>query len=101
MKRRLCAFSISTIVEGKRLNEFASQGSGHVIEGNAWKTGKVLFLESCKIGTEMPVIFSNAAYNTEDLLFWATLQKIEIEGNSTTFQFNNMKKIRGNHRRRS
>ncbi len=99
MKHRLYTFCISTIVEGKKLNEFASKGSGRVTERSPWKTGKMLFLDSCKIGTEMPVIFSNAAYNAEDLLYWAILEKIEIEGQSTTFQFNNMKKIRGNHLR--
>ncbi|HVN64555.1 MAG TPA: hypothetical protein VMT58_07945 [Candidatus Binataceae bacterium] len=47
----------------------------------------------------MPVLFSDAAHDTETLLFWAILRKIDLDGRKTTFHFDNVKGIRGKHAR--
>jgi len=99
MAAELYEFSISTILEGRRLEEIALKGRGKISEGRAWKTGKRLLEESRKLPAGMPVIFSDAAYNTERLLLWGILRKIEIDGDRTTFQFSDVKRIRGNHHR--
>lgn len=100
MRDGLYKFCISTIVEGKKLKQFAAPGWGEVSEGKPRKTGKVLFLDACEIGARMPVILSDAAYNTENLLFWATLRRVDIEDMRTTLRFDNIETIRGKHRRR-
>lgn len=99
MKHRLHEFCISTIVERRRLEEFALKGRGKFTEGREWKTGELLFEESRKTGTGLPVILSDAAYNSERLLLWGILQKIEIDGDRTTVQLSDIQRIRGNHGR--
>lgn len=99
MSNGLYEFCISTIADGKKLKQFAAKGRGEVTEARAWKTGEVLFQNASEIGARMPVIFSDAAYNTENLLFWATLLRVEIDDTRTTFCFDNVKKISGKRRR--
>ena len=99
MNGGLYKFCISTIVDGRKLRNFASKGSGHVSEARVWKTGQALFHDAHGIDSEMPVIFSDAGYNTEKLLLWAILRQIESNGNGTSFKFDNVKKIRGKHER--
>ncbi len=100
MKAGLYEFCISTILDRHRLEEFALKGRGNATEGRPWKTAQVLFVKAKESGEKMPVIFSDAAYNSESLLLWGILQKIEIDGNRTALQFNNVKRIPGKHHRR-
>ena len=99
MKHDLCEFCISTIVERRRLEDFALKGRGKFTEGREWKTGKRLFEESRKAGTSLPVILSDAAYNSERLLLWGILQKIEMHDDQTIVQLSDIQRIRGNHGR--
>ncbi len=99
MGRELYNFCISTIVDRHKLEEFALKGHGRVTEGRAWKTGKLLFDKSRETGRAMPVILSDAAHNSEHLLLWGILQKVEIDGDQTMVQFNDVQRIRGNHGR--
>lgn len=52
-----------------------------------------------KAGEKMAVIFSDAAYNSENLLLWGVLQKIEIDGERTNIQFTDVKRIPGRRHR--
>jgi hypothetical protein len=99
MPRDLFKFCISTIIERRRLEEFALKGRANFAEGRAWKTGKLLFEQSRKAGASLPVILSDAAYNSEDLLLWGILQKLEIDGERTAIHLNDIKRVRGNHGR--
>jgi hypothetical protein len=99
MEGKLYEFCISTILDRHRLEEFALKGRGSATEGRAWKTAHLLLQKSRDIGAQMPVILSDAAYNAESLLLWGLLQKIEIDGERTTVQFNGVKRIPGKHRR--
>lgn len=99
MKDGLFDFCVSTILDRRRLEEFALKGRGTATEGRAWKGAKVLLEAAEKAGEKMPVIFSDAAYNSENLLLWAVLQKIEIDGEQTTVQFTDVKRIPGRHHR--
>lgn len=94
----LYKYCISTIASGDKLSQFASRGWGELSEHSQWKTGKVLFQDASENGTSMPVIFSDAAYNTEDPLFWGTLRRVDVADRQTTFRFDDIKSIRG-HRR--
>jgi hypothetical protein len=94
----LADFCVSTIIDRRRLEEFALKGQGKVTERRAWITAKRLF-DELNDGVRMPVIFSDAAFNAENLLLWALLKEIRIEGNQTSFSFNGAKRIPGNHHR--
>ncbi len=48
MKNGLFDFCVSTIVDQRRLEEFALKGIGSVIEHQAWKTAKRLLNEARK-----------------------------------------------------
>lgn len=99
MKNGTFEFCVSTILDRRRLEEFALKERGSATEGRAWKTAKRLLDKSRELGQQMPIIFSDAAYNAENLLLWGLLQKIEIDGERTTVQFNNVKRIPGKHHR--
>ena len=99
MKNGLYDFCVSTIVDRHRLEEFALKGSGSITERRAWKTAKRLLDEAHKQEKDMPVIFSDAAHNSEHLLLWGILKKIDIRGDQTTVQFNDAQRVRGNHGR--
>jgi hypothetical protein len=95
---KLSEFCVSTIVDRRRLEEFALKGHGEITERRAWKTAKRLF-DELENGARMPVIFSDAAHNSENLLLWAILQEIKVRGAQTSYRFNNAKRIPGNHHR--
>jgi hypothetical protein len=101
MGQGLCAFCVSTIVKKEKLENFAVAGSGKITEETIWKTGAALLREAQTTGVEMPVIFSDAAHDTETLLYWATLRRIDIDDDSaaTTVKFAGVKRIRGEHKR--
>ena len=61
MKGGLYEFSVSTIVDARRLKDFYWDGYGEVIENKAWTQAKVLLKEAKDRGARMPVIFSDAA----------------------------------------
>lgn len=100
MPRDLFKFRISTIVERSRLDEFALKGSAKFTERRVWKTAKLLFEQSRKAGAGLPVILSDAAYNTERLLLWGVLQKLAVDGDRTTVQLTDVQRVRGSHGRR-
>ena len=100
MGQGLYRFCVSTIRNEAKIREFLSEGRGKFTENKAWKTARVLFLESLEIGTRMPLILSDAANNTEKLLCWATLRKVDIDAQSTMVEFDQVKKIRGDRPRR-
>jgi hypothetical protein len=95
----LFKFCVSTIIDEDRIRKFLSDGYGAFAENKAWKTARVLFLESLEIGTRMPLILSDAAHNTERLRCWGMLQQLELDGERTLIKFDNVKKIRGNRQR--
>jgi hypothetical protein len=91
----LFKFCVSTIIGKEDIKKFLSQGDGGFTENKAWKTAKTLLLESQQIGARMPLILSDAAHDSEKLLCWATLRKIELDGDKTTVEFDAVKKIKG------
>jgi hypothetical protein len=99
MAKDLFNFCISTILDQRKLEQFALKGRGQATEGLPWKTGRELFTQAQDAGADMPVIFSDAAHNTETLLLWAILREISIDGDQTTFRFTDAKRIPGNHHR--
>lgn len=99
MKHGLYAFCISTIVDKKTLKQFEAKGSGQIAENSPWRTGAALVLDAIKIGAEMPVIFSDAAHDAENLLYWAVLRRIDIDGRQTVVSFDKFSRIRGKHGR--
>jgi hypothetical protein len=99
MKNGLYEFCVSTIVDRHRLEEFALKGNGSITERRVWKTAQRLLYEAGDQGKGMPVILSDAAYNAERLLLWGILKKVDIQGEQTTVQFNDVQRIRGNHGR--
>jgi hypothetical protein len=88
-------FCVSTLVDRKRLGEFALTGRGKFTEVREWKTVASLFEEARKNGERFPVILSDAAYNSEPLLLWGVLHKLEIKGGSTTVQLTDVQRVRG------
>jgi hypothetical protein len=99
MAKPLYDFCISTILDERKLEQIALRGRGEATEGSTWKTGRELFRQAQEANAEMPVIFSDAAHNTETLLLWALLRSVEITGERTTFHFSDAKRIPGNHHR--
>jgi hypothetical protein len=95
MAQGLFKFCVSTIIDKKEIRRFLAQGNGHFTENKAWKMAKTLFLESQQIGTRMPLILSDAAHDSEKLLCWATLLKIELDGDKTMVEFDAVKTIPG------
>ena len=83
----------------KTLKEFEATGSGRITEHNPWKTGATLLQDAIKIGAEMPVIFSDAANDTETLLYWAILRRINIDGQQTEVGFDKFSRVHGKHGR--
>jgi hypothetical protein len=45
------------------------------------------------------VILSDAAYNSEPLLLWGVLHKLEIRGKLSTVQLTDIQRVRGKHGR--
>jgi hypothetical protein len=99
MPRDLFKFCISTIVERRRLEEFALKGRAKFTERRAWKTATLLFEQSRKAGACLPVILSDAAYNSERLLLWGVLQKLRVDGDHTTVHLTDVQRVRGSHGR--
>ncbi len=99
MRPGLYAFCVSTIVEKKTLKQFEAKGSGQITENSPWITGAALLQDAVKIGAEMPVIFSDAAHDTETLLYWAVLRRIDIAGQQTVVSFDKFSRVLGKRRR--
>jgi hypothetical protein len=99
MRHGLYAFCVSTIVDKKTLKQFEAKGSGQITENSRWITAAALLQDALKIGAEMPVIFSDAANDTETLLYWAVLRRIDIDGRLTAVSFDKFSRIRGKHGR--
>lgn len=92
-------FCVSTLVDRKRLGEFALTGRGKFTEAREWKTVEALLGEARKTGERFPVILSDAAYNSEPLLLWGVLHKLEIKAGSSTIQLRDVQRVRGKHGR--
>lgn len=99
MKNRLYEFCVSTIVEKRRLKDFYWEGRGKITEQKPWTQARALLGEAKKNDERMPVIFSDAAQDSETLLCWAILEEIEIKGQSTECRFSDVKRIRSRHGR--
>jgi hypothetical protein len=99
MKNGLYDFCVSTIVDRHKLEQFALRGSGIFTEGRAWKTAKRLLDEARRQGKDMPVILSDAAFNSEPLWLWGVLRELNIEDDQTTIQLTAIQRVRGNHGR--
>ncbi len=101
MKAGLYEFCVSTILDRRRLEEYALKGRGTATEGRAWKPAQVLWQRARDAHEKMPVIFSDAAYNAENLLLWGVLQEIDIDGKGdrTAIRFSDLNRIPGNHHR--
>lgn len=101
MKDELFNFCISTIVERQRLAEFALRGRAKFTQNRAWTSGERLFREAQEAGTAMPIILSDAAYNSETLLLWGILHKLEVKAGQTTVHVRDIQRIRGNRGRQN
>jgi len=99
MAEGMFKFCVSTIIDKKEIKKFLAQGNGAFTENKTWKMARTLFLESQQIGARMPLILSDAAHDSEKLLCWAVLRKIELSGDRTTVEFDGVKKIQGNRGR--
>jgi hypothetical protein len=99
MPRDLFKFCISTIVERRRLEQFALKSSANFTERRAWKTAKLLYEQSRKAGASLPVILSDAAYDSEQLLLWGVLQKLTVDGDHTTVHLTGIQRVHGSHGR--
>jgi hypothetical protein len=95
----LFKFCVSTIIDNKQIQNFLAQGEGCFTENKPWKMAKTLFMESQRIGARMPLILSDAAHDSEKLLCWATLLKIELDGEKTKVEFDDVRKIKGSRGR--
>lgn len=60
---RLYGLCVSTIVERRRLEDFALKGRGKFEEKRAWKTAQHLFDQATSEDQKVPVILSDAAFN--------------------------------------
>lgn len=75
-----------------------SGGAGEFQERRAWVTGSALFTASVAAGETMPILFS-AADNDSGLIYWAHLDRVEVEANdddgngSTTYTFSDLAAI--------
>jgi hypothetical protein len=98
-KTALYKFCVSTIVGKKRLDEFALTGLAKLTEAREWKTVVTLLEDARKNGERFPVILSDAAYNSEPLLLWGVLQRLEIKDGSTTVELTDIQCVPGKHRR--
>jgi hypothetical protein len=58
-------FCVSTLVDRKRLGEFALTGRGKFTEVREWKTVASLFEEARKNGERFPVILSDACASSK------------------------------------
>jgi hypothetical protein len=95
---KLSNFCISTIVNGCSLKQFKTTGRAEFTEQLKWKTANRLYQElSAEVG--MPVIVSDAAYNTEHLRLWGIIAKLVVEDSQTTVQLKRAERIRGYHGR--
>jgi len=95
----LYKFCVSTIVERRRLGEFALTGRGKFTEAREWKTVEILIEEARNNSERFPVILSDAAYNCEPLLLWGVLHKLEVKDGSTTVKLTDIQRVRGKHGR--
>jgi hypothetical protein len=99
VKNGLYEFCVSTIVEKRRLKDFYWEGRGKIKEEKPWTQAKSLLDEAKKNDERMPVIFSDAAHDSETLLCWAILEDIEIKGQSTECRFGDVRRIGPKHGR--
>ena len=64
------------------------------MERKAWTTGYRLWNEAIGAGSVMPVIFADAT-NCSRLLSWGILTQVTIEGETTEYSVNAMRRIKG------
>jgi hypothetical protein len=95
----LYEFCVSTIVEMDQLKEFYWEGSGRIAEGKPWTQAKALLDEARENHVRMPVIFSDAAQDSETLLCWAVIEDISIKDQTTECRFSSVRRFRKNHGR--
>jgi hypothetical protein len=95
----LFKFCVSTIIDRKQIQKFLDQGDGCFAENKPWKMAKTLLMESQQIGARMPLILSDAAHDSEKLLCWGILRKIELDGEKTRVEFDDVRKIKGSRGR--
>jgi hypothetical protein len=99
VKNGLYEFCVSTIVERRKLEDFALKGSGKFTEARKWTTGKKLFDTANYVQQKMPVILSDAAYNCEHLQLWGIIRELILGEGGTTIHLTDIQRVRGYHRR--
>ncbi len=76
---------------------FALKGRGAFVENRAWKSGSELLEKARAAGVAMPVILSDAAFNSAPLPLWGMLRKLDLDGERTTVRLVDIQRVRGNH----
>lgn len=98
MVRGLLDFCIYTISHPKTLDDaYRSGGITRFSEKKTWKTGAQLLTKAKAAGAVMAVVFGDATYCKDNLLFWGILKRITIKDKSTQYFVEQMRPIKGSH----
>lgn len=94
---RLFDRTIYTIRNPEALQE-ANRGERSLREGRRWVKAKQLLEEARAAGQELPIVFADAATNAPadaELIYWAVLEKVELDESGTSFHFAKLTPLRG------
>jgi len=85
-----CIFAI------RRGNDLASafaRGGGTFSENKPWTSAKAFVDDATAQGQSVPIVFADAATDTNKLLFWALLRDVRVRGRETTYVFDTMRRL--------
>jgi hypothetical protein len=90
----LLDFAIYTIRRSSDLRELAArQGKGKFTEKKKWATGLRLFEQAKQRGEHLPIIFAGGE-RIDGLLYWAIVTDLQSSGESTSYSFANLRRLR-------
>jgi len=97
MTKAIFEFCIYTIVHGERLAKIArNSGRGSFEERKPWVTGQKLWQRAREKRQVMPVLFADAT-DCSRLLFWGVLTRVSVQGDTTRFSVDQLRKLKGRH----
>ena len=88
-----CVYTIAHIERLRSLE--AGGGSGILIEGKRWVSGRGLLEDSRKANLRLPIVFADST-DCSRLRYWAVLTRIDVAADETRYAFEGLQAIPGN-----
>jgi hypothetical protein len=93
---KTCIYTcIYAIAKADKLDWICNEndGKGELEEDRRWVTAEEHLREAQKHNFKLPMLFTDAAHDTSQLIYWAVLEDIKLIGDKTRYSFSGLRPL--------